>query len=60
MISKNDAIKIAKAQMPSKEYRVHHVKSINRWFIGLSKNGKGFEVEIDANNGNIVGGRGGA
>jgi len=61
MINKEQAIKIAKKQMPSKGYKVDNaVLKKNVWYIGLSKNGKGFEVEIDAKTGRVIGGGGGA
>lgn len=63
MISKEKAINIAKAQMPSKGYKVDlvkYIKSENIWCIALSKNGRGFEVDLDANTGKVVGGAGGA
>ena len=60
MISKERAISIAKAQMPSSGYKVDNaVLDGNIWCIGLSKNGHGFEVEIDAQTGKVVGGGGG-
>jgi len=61
MISKEKAISIAKKQMPSKGYHVDRAVLKNKvWYIGLSKNGHGFEVEIDANTGKVIGGGGGA
>lgn len=61
MISKEKAISIAKAQMPSSGYKVNKaVLSDGVWYIGLSKGGRGFEVEIDANSGKVIGGGGGA
>lgn len=61
MISKEKAISIAKAQMPSKGYKVDNaVLKKNVWYIGLSKKGRGFEVEIDARSGKVIGGGGGA
>lgn len=61
MINKQQAINIAKDQMPSKGYKVDSANLKNGiWYISLSKNGKGFLVEIDANSGKIVGGAGGA
>lgn len=61
MISKEKAIKIAKSKMPSKGYKVDNaVLKGGVWYVGLSKNGKGFEVEIDANTGKVIGGGGGA
>lgn len=60
MISKDKAISIAKNAMPEKGYSVDNaVLKNNVWYIGLSKNGRGFEVEIDANTGKIIGGGGG-
>ena len=60
MISKERAISIAKAQMPSNGYKVDNaVLDGNIWCIGLSKNGRGCEVEIDARTGKVVGGGGG-
>jgi len=60
MISKEKAISIAKNAMPEKGYNVNKaILQGNIWYIGLSKNGKGFQVEIDANNGKIIGGGGG-
>lgn len=61
MISREKAISIAKSAMPESGYKVDNaVLQGNIWCIGLSKNGRGFEVEIDANTGKIVGGGGGA
>lgn len=61
MISKQEVINIAKKQMPSSGYHVDKaVLSDGVWYIGLSKNGRGFEVEIDANTGRVMGGGGGA
>lgn len=61
MISKEKAISIAKGQMPSSGYKVDSaVLSDGVWYVGLSKNGRGFEVEIDANSGRVIGGGGGA
>lgn len=63
MISKEKAIQIALSQMPSKGYKVDlvkYIKSENIWVIATSKNGKGFQVELDANTGKVVGGAGGA
>lgn len=61
MISRDKAIQIAKAQMPESGYKVDNaVLKGNVWYVGLSKNGRGFQVEIDANTGKIVGGAGGA
>lgn len=61
MITKEQAIKIAKSQMPSKDYHVDNAIRRNKvWYIGLSKNGHGFEVEIDAVTGRVIGGGGGA
>lgn len=60
MITKEKAIQIAKSQMPEKGYKVDGVvlkKSV--WYIGLSKGGRGFEVEIDAVTGKVIGGGGG-
>lgn len=60
MISKQEAINIAKKQMPSKGYHVNNVVlEGNVWYVGLSKNGRGFEVEIDARTGKVIGGGGG-
>ena len=60
MISKSEAISIARAQMPESGYKVDNaVLSDGVWYIGLSKNGRGFEVEIDANTGRVIGGGGG-
>lgn len=63
MISKEKAIQIAKSEMPSKGYKVDlvkYIKSENIWCIALSKNGRGFEVDLDANTEKVVGGAGGA
>ena len=61
MISKSKAISIAKAQMPSKGYKVDSaVLEGEVWYVGLSKKGRGFEVEIDAVTGKVIGGGGGA
>ena len=61
MISKEKAIKIAKAQMPEKGFKVDNsVLKNNVWYIGLSKKRMGFEVEIDAKTGKVIGGGGGA
>lgn len=64
MISKEDAIIIAKNVMPQPiiDYIVENVKLIdNVWCVGLKNknNGKGFEVEIDAETGRVIGGGGG-
>lgn len=60
MISKQQAINIAKSAMPESGYVVNNaVLQGTVWCIGLSKNGRGFEVEIDANTGKIIGGGGG-
>ena len=60
MISKKKAISIAKKQMPSKGYKVDNVVLENKvWYVGLSKKDKGFEVEIDAITGKVIGGGGG-
>ena len=61
MISKEKAISIAKSRMPESGFKVTNaVLSDGVWYIGLSKNGRGFEVEIDANTGRVIGGGGGA
>ena len=61
MISRNKAISIAKSQMPESGYSVDSaVLDGGVWYVGLSKNGRGFEVEIDANSGRVIGGGGGA
>lgn len=63
MISKEKAIQIALSKMPSKGYKVElvrYIKSDNIWVIATSKNGRGFQVELDANTGRVVGGAGGA
>lgn len=60
MITKEKAIQIAKSQMPEKGYKVDGIvlkKGV--WYIGLFKGDKGFEVEIDAVTGKIIGGGGG-
>ena len=60
MISREKAINIALSAMPEPDYQVvNTVLQNNVWYIGLKKNGKGFEVEIDANTGKIIGGGGG-
>lgn len=60
MISKEKAISIAKNAMPEKGYRVDNaILKKHVWYIGLSKNGRGFEVEINADTGKIIGGGGG-
>ena len=60
MISKDKAIGIAKSAMPESGYRVDNAVLKDKvWYIGLSKNGRGFQVEIDANTGKIIGGGGG-
>lgn len=60
MISKEQAISIARSQMPESGYKVDNAVLKGKvWYIGLSKNGRGFEVEIDANTGRIIGGGGG-
>lgn len=59
MISREEAIRIAKKQMPSKDYKVDNIVLRDKvWYIGLSKNGRGFEVEIDARTGKVIGGGG--
>ncbi len=64
MINKEEAITIAKNSMPQpiSDFQIENTKLIdNVWCIGLRnvKNGKGFEVEIDADTGKIIGGGGG-
>lgn len=61
MISKEKAISIAKKQMPEKGFKVNNaVLKKKVWYIGLSKKNMGFEVEIDAETGRVIGGGGGA
>ena len=60
MISRNEAISIAKSRMPSSDYHVDNAVLKGKvWYVGLSKGGRGFEVEIDANTGRVIGGGGG-
>ena len=60
MISREKAIQIALSVMPEPNYKVENTILKNKiWYIGLRKNNKGFEVEIDAITGKIIGGGGG-
>lgn len=60
MISKEKAIQIALSVMPEPGYTVENAKLINNiWYVGLRKDGRGFEVEIDAESGKVIGGGGG-
>ena len=60
MISRERAIQIALNAMPESGFQVASaVLSGKVWCIGLTKNGRGFEVEIDAETGAIIGGGGG-
>lgn len=61
MISKEKAIKIAKAQMPEKGFEVENtVLKDNIWYIALKKKKMRFQVDIDAKTGKVIGGAGGA
>ena len=61
MISKEKAIDIAKKQMSEKGFKVENTTLKNNiWYIGLTKKRMGFEVEIDAKTGKVIGGGGGA
>lgn len=60
MISEERAIEIAKKQMPEKGFKVDNtILKDNVWYICLSKKRMGFEVEIDAETGKVIGGGGG-
>jgi len=60
MISRERAIQIALSVMPESRFQVASaVLSGKVWCIGLTRNGRGFEVEIDAETGAIIGGGGG-
>lgn len=60
MITKEAAIKIALNAMPESGFQVKNIVCSNKvWYVGLTKNGRGFEVEIDAETGKIIGGGGG-
>lgn len=64
MISREKAIEIAKNAMPKpiEDFVVENTNlQDNVWYIGLrnKKNKRGFEVEIDAETGKIIGGGGG-
>lgn len=64
MISREEAIQIAKSAMPQpiENWLVENSVLQNKvWYIGLRDKQlhKGFEVEIDAETGKIIGGGGG-
>lgn len=61
MISKEKAIKIAKAEMPEKGFEVEKVTLHNNvFYVALKKKKMRFQVDIDAKTGKVIGGAGGA
>lgn len=60
MIGRETAIQIALNAMPESGYTLNKIVLDNQvWYVGLNKGSRGFEVEIDANTGAIIGGGGG-
>ena len=60
MIGRETAIQIALNAMPESGYTLNKIILDNQvWYVGLNKGSRGFEVEIDAETGKIIGGGGG-